>query len=1344
MADNYEKAAQQRGSGIVPAGTANDAPDPKLWMGRNQDIKGAPQVFNTLEELIAFHPNKMVLGMRCNVRGHTRGSDWWTPKDFEVGSLPTESEYPLSLDEADSNHYLSFWIERRDNEYDGAEIYEYAPNYTDGGAPPFPYIESDPGIGHPDKAQYDWEQANWGARDETSDQAWVRFRTSNGPWSIPLPINASLNRDDYVNNRYTRSNTKPDTPPRTVQGAPNNIPNVFITGVDQGYIWTDKIQDAFGSGDLYEIRGPKSVYGQLKGDWIGPFLIPEDLNLVRYNSQGSPDPNDIVDTTTTITASDANDIALNNAGWISAPDNDTKYKAQRQDLGGGTYSTWVISKTSAESGEYTSFIYKLMPANATEAYIQSQTPTTDFPEGWYDALQPETDNLINYVSTTIKFFNGVNKRPWSVPRKFTAKPQYFPYITSDYGDTFKYEPTSEGETPVPENTTDITLTAHVDYGDIIDYDLNLPASVNVAYDWDMLYDLDNPGGIPNVGTSRTLVVNYNDIRGIAYYKCTITLTESDTDDIVLSAVYEIKDMTDGVNAKIIEIISDPVYVRVDGSGDPIGTSILTLRAINYNVYAPAHTWVFEYESAIGSDVWYDLDPLLEAVVSQADADCVIDMDQTDGALSSSNGSITAFADAGGGDVTATTSAAHGLVNGMRVTITGTTNYDGTYFITNASGSVFDFTATWVATETGSWSQDGHFSGKTAVRYRIRYTPLTDTETSLIDYVTVILITPDAAGNDGEASVVSIMSNEYTTIATDEGGDPLTGEEGGTYGAARIKTLIYNVEGLDDERNFTIDSVTVSGPGVGGAENQIQVGSDYLDTSGGKYRRGIYISHWGNQVESANITANMTVTLSTAGTVDRSKTWKVTRIKQTNDWRWAFINPDESENFNENHPGPLDFTAYLRDPDNLDAGILKINWKSCRWIVVAGTYNGNGPGYVISNSTNTTPGVTDEINNQTLALTRVNVDDLVVIRVEIQYMNNYYEDKQQIVDQPDGPMKIAYYFYDPVPGDIGASKPTKLADDTTPSVGSDTGDVPLIGTDSAGWYTQPHPTNTFWLSVGRENASRTIIWDEPSWYKGESGSQGANGDGVVYMFIAASTPPTQGSGAGQWQPADSITTLIGKGWSKNNIPAFTTKLYALTGEFTAGYTNGDSPINDWQGPSELYEKPSDGDAAYLYIGYASDSSGTNYSSTPADNLTYIAFRQSTTPLTPVVGDFAGLWSKYKTDASDFWEDPSWTTLFTGITYRKDIYGFVHLRGAVTMNTIGTLGTLPVGYRPVTSVDIPINARYRYQTIGVETIRWLSGSCQITGAGAVITADAGTGDIQVPGTLMFNGVSFFAEN
>lgn len=53
--------------------------------------------------------------------------------------------------------------------------------------------------------------------------------------------------------------------------------------------------------------------------------------------------------------------------------------------------------------------------------------------------------------------------------------------------------------------------------------------------------------------------------------------------------------------------------------------------------------------------------------------------------------------------TITTAGAHLLSNGASVTITGNTSYNGTYTISNASGSVFDITLKWAGAGTASWA-----------------------------------------------------------------------------------------------------------------------------------------------------------------------------------------------------------------------------------------------------------------------------------------------------------------------------------------------------------------------------------------------------------------------------------------------------------------------------------------------------------------------------------------------------------------------------------------------------------------------------------------------------------------
>ncbi len=66
------------------------------------------------------------------------------------------------------------------------------------------------------------------------------------------------------------------------------------------------------------------------------------------------------------------------------------------------------------------------------------------------------------------------------------------------------------------------------------------------------------------------------------------------------------------------------------------------------------------------------------------------------------GSITTFADAGGGKTTVTVSVAHKLSNGRKVRINGTVNYNGTHKIESVTATTFVIVKAFVITETGTW------------------------------------------------------------------------------------------------------------------------------------------------------------------------------------------------------------------------------------------------------------------------------------------------------------------------------------------------------------------------------------------------------------------------------------------------------------------------------------------------------------------------------------------------------------------------------------------------------------------------------------------------------------------
>jgi hypothetical protein len=69
----------------------------------------------------------------------------------------------------------------------------------------------------------------------------------------------------------------------------------------------------------------------------------------------------------------------------------------------------------------------------------------------------------------------------------------------------------------------------------------------------------------------------------------------------------------------------------------------------------------------------------------------------------STDSITAYADAGDSTHVVVTSAAHGLSDGMTVTISGSTNYNGIFTISSVTTNTFEIVDTWVADDAaGTW------------------------------------------------------------------------------------------------------------------------------------------------------------------------------------------------------------------------------------------------------------------------------------------------------------------------------------------------------------------------------------------------------------------------------------------------------------------------------------------------------------------------------------------------------------------------------------------------------------------------------------------------------------------
>ena len=120
-------------------------------------------------------------------------------------------------------------------------------------------------------------------------------------------------------------------------------------------------------------------------------------------------------------------------------------------------------------------------------------------------------------------------------------------------------------------------------------------------------------------------------------------------------------------------------------------------------------------------------------------------------------SITAFADAGGGEVTVTI-VGHGLVTGDRGVISGTTNYNATEVVTVVDDDNFKITATWVSDDaTGT------------------YTPQTGTVSAVehgrANVVNVVIW--ETSGADEILPAVSWVLSAALLVTWDSGGHSIT-------------------------------------------------------------------------------------------------------------------------------------------------------------------------------------------------------------------------------------------------------------------------------------------------------------------------------------------------------------------------------------------------------------------------------------------------------------------------------------------------------------------------------------------------------------------------------------------
>lgn len=196
------------------------------------------------------------------------------------------------------------------------------------------------------------------------------------------------------------------------------------------------------------------------------------------------------------------------------------------------------------------------------------------------------------------------------------------------------------------------------------------------------------------------------------------------------------------------------------------------------------------------------------------------------------------------------------------------------------------------------------------------------------------------------------------------------------------------------------------------------------------------------------------------------------------------------------------------------------------------------------------------------------------------------------------------------------------------------------------------------------------------YKGDDGAAGTNGTNGNTVLSGVGSPSALLGANGDYY----IDT------SDANVPLYGPKTLGAWGSpLNLKGTTGDTGTAGSNGSNGA-----DGDDAFLYIAWADSSDGTGFTTTFDPTKNYIAVKQSATEiLSPVVGDFAGLWTKYRGEGGDRYSTTSSTSLTIGtgtknlfvemdLAYSTGQRAIIALNGDPTNKMDGTV----LSYNPAT--------------------------------------------------------------
>lgn len=1046
--------------------------NPRMFTTDNKYVKGAPQVFKTVTEMIAFHPARMSAGMPATILNYPKAG---VLTDFRLIAEPntlTDASGNSIITEA---NFSQFWQVQASLETSRTRVYQYSADGPGGGSPVYPYVLA--------------EESKWSNTfDATKGHRWMRFRdddidansdTIYDNWTVPISVNNIYSSGDYIENRFKRQavstvqhtstatlqvdkyyiidvgqiriqgdlslndigafGTITDTtlgtgrrfkyaaantytflnsavvtetvpaPPRTITGLPNNEP----VG------WSDTIP--VGSDQLWQITAQKSVYGQLKSEWIIKKII-ENPDFIRYSNKPTPHPDTLAGVNTPATTGSAGDLALIAQGWVSVY-NDHSFIATRQDdPGANLYTSWLVEKINEESGEYTDRVFKLFDLNldADSPFLVAPTLRDPTSEGWSDSILQETDTQINYISEARKFFNGELKSSWSPPRPYTGKDTFSDIIESDLGNSFKYDQLGavapsqitlkallyKGLSELWQNTA-VTITyvwkKVFDNGAAVD----ISPSSNTADDFHLLGVNGVPGAADYARLNQRVVVKPGAVNGDAVFRCTQTIALPQGDDIIFEDEFSILDVTDGKDAKSLVVSADNDRVIWDSTNTVFNPASIILRAYSSNIPSPVYKWY----------VW------------------------------------------NGTSWDAITSGVGGY------TITGNT-------LNFASSNIFLGDAT---------AQEKRY----ALSTHATNPDLADYGATFSDFITVVKLSSAGVGSPGADALIGILSNEaHTLVLSSITGSPLTGEIGST---GKAKTTLQVYKGLTKLIYSSDYTIAVSSDNAGVTFAFAVNGND----------ADVYVNTWTANERSAVCTITITY-----GAIVFSKKFSISSSKDAPGAVLLDINSDKGFTFTPTDKSNKTLTAKLFD--TALSGTQEIPLPDAAY-----TFRWNVAGVWSSLST-----------SNTRTITRSDVLVSANVTVEVHKNSVLFRSRTiNLADVNDG--KIYRAWTDNV------TKPTSTQDLSTedPTNG-------LIWPVVVSGVTWRLPTDTYWATntpvwaQDAETSGGGFTWGAVYQLKGEKGDQGVSGNFFHPMYKAGDPgPPALGASGNTSTLAEMLTA----GW-----------------------------------------------------------------------------------------------------------------------------------------------------------------------------------------------------------------------